>query len=442
VYGEFHLKKGSILVAALLALPIVAVGQQSAAPPPATPPAQATTAQTSPARISMDDAIRLALQHNHALQALRTTIQQSLAEEITANLRPNPTLGLDAQFLPFQPSEFSSDYINQQAQFDAGVGYLFERGKKRQHRLQAAQDLTALVRSQVSDSERQLTFNVGQQFVDALLAESTLEFAQQDLDSFQKTVEISKERYGVGDLSEGDYLKIKLQLLQFQSDVSAAKLAKLQALAALRQLLGFESVPDDYDVQGTLDYQPVQADMTGLKSLAALNRPDLRAAQQAVVAAESQFALQKANGKWDFTGTFNYTHTAGTNSGAVFYNMPLQFFNRNQGEIQRASYGITQAQQQASETTQQVSTDVIQAYENLRTNDQIVQLYQGGYVDEARQSRDISEYAYHKGAASLLDYLDAERTYRANQLAYRLALANYMLALEQVRQAVGTRNLP
>jgi cobalt-zinc-cadmium efflux system outer membrane protein len=438
VYEEFYLKKGTILAVALLALPMMAVGQQSAA----TPPAQAASTQPSPARISLDDAIRLALQHNHALQALRTTIQQSLAEEITANLRPNPTLGLDAQFLPLQPSQITSDYINQQAQFDAGVGYLFERGRKRQHRLQAAQDVTALVRSQVSDSERQLTFNVGQQFVDTLLAESTLEFAQQDLDSFQKTVEISKERYRVGDLSEGDYLKIKLQLLQFQSDVSAAKLAKLQALAALRQLLGFESVPDDYDVQGTLDYQPVHADMTGLKSLAALNRPDLRAAQQAVVAAESQLALQKANGKLDFNGTFNYTHTAGTNSGAFFYNMPLQFFNRNQGEIQRASYGITQAQQQASETTQQVSTDVVQAYENLRTNDQIVQLYQGGYVDEAKQSRDISEYAYQKGAASLLDYLDAERTYRANQLAYRQALANYMLALEQVRQAVATRNLP
>jgi cobalt-zinc-cadmium efflux system outer membrane protein len=442
-HEEFHLKKGTILVAALLALPMMVAGQQSAAPLPATPPAQAATAQTSATRISMDDAIRLAVQHNHALQALRTTIQQSLAEEITANLRPNPALGLDAQFLPiFQPNEFSSDYINQQAQFDAGVGYLFERGKKRQHRLQAAQDLTAVVRSQVSDSERQLTFSVGQQFVDVLLAESTLEFAQANLDSFQKTVDVSKERYRVGDLSEGDFLKIKLQLLQFQSDLSAAKLAKLQSLAALRQLLGFESVPDDYDVQGTLDYQPVHADMTGMKSLAALNRPDLRAAQQAVVAAESQLALQKANGKMDVTGTFNYTHTAGVNTGAFFYNMPLPIFNRNQGEIQRASYGITQAQQQASETTQQVSTDVVQAYENLRTNDQIVQLYQGGYVDEAKESRDISEYAYRKGAASLLDYLDAERTYRANQLAYRQALANYMLSLEQVRQAVGTRNLP
>jgi cobalt-zinc-cadmium efflux system outer membrane protein len=425
-----------LILALLLSAPF-AGAQQSPAPAPQTPPASAST------RISLDDAIRLSLLHNHALQAMRTTIQQSLAEEITANLRPNPTLGLDAQFIPiFQPNKLDADYLDQSAQFDAGIGYLFERGKKRQHRLQAAKDQTSVVRSLVTDNERQLVFNVSQQFVDVLLAESTLEFAQQDLDSFQKTVDISKERFRAGDMSEGDFLKIKLQLLQFQSDVSAAKLAKLQSLAALRQLLGFETVPDDYDVQGTLDYQPVHADLNGLKNVAALNRPDLRAAQQSVTAAESQYALQKANGKMDITGTFNYSHTAGASSGSFFYSMPLPIFNRNQGEIARAQYAITQAREQASETTQQVSTDVSTAFANLQTNDQIIQLYQGGYVDQAKQSRDISEYAYRKGAASLLDYLDSERTYRANQLAYRQALASYMLALEQMRQATGTRNLP
>ena len=431
------------MAAAALGFAALANGQANPTGTSTAPQTSANSPAPTPAQITLDDAIRMALLHNHALQAMRTTIQQSQAEEVTANLRPNPTLGLDAQFLPiFQPNQFSSDYIDQSAQFDAGVGYLFERGKKRQHRLQAARDQTAVVRSQVSDNERQLVFNVGQQFVDVLLAESTLEFAQKDLDSFQKTVDISNERFRVGDMSEGDFLKIKLQLLQFQTDVSAAKLAKVQALAALRQFLGFESVPDDYDVQGTLDYQPVHGDVNGLKTLAAINRPDLRAAQQGVTAAESQLALQKANGKMDVTGTFNYTHTAGVNTGAFYYSMPLPIFDRNQGEIQRAGYAVTQAQQQASETTQQVSTDVVEAYENLRTNDEIIQLYQGGYVDQAKQSRDISEYAYRKGAASLLDYLDSERTYRANQLAYRQALANYMLALEQMREAVGTRNLP
>jgi cobalt-zinc-cadmium efflux system outer membrane protein len=436
------LKRESLLALGITLLPLFAAGQQGAPVAPASP-AQAISAAGAPSQITLDDAIRLALLHNHALQAMRSTIQQSIAEEVTANLRPNPALGLDAQFLPiFQPDQFSSEYIDQQAQFDAGISYLFERGKKRQHRLQAARDQTAVVKSQVSDSERQLVFNVGQQFVDVLLAESTLNFAQQDLDSFQKTVAIGNERFRVGDMSEGDFLKIKLQLLQFQSDVSAAKLAKIQALAALRQLLGYESVPDDYDVQGTLDYQPVHGDVAGLKALAAINRPDLRAAQQGVTAAESQVALQKANGKMDITGTFNYTHTASTNTGAFYYNMPLPIFNRNQGEIQRAQYAVTQAQELASETAQQVSTDVISAYANLQSNDEIIRLFQGGYVDYAKQSRDISEYAYQKGAASLLDYLDSERTYRANQLAYRQALASYMLAVEQMRQAVGTRNLP
>lgn len=435
--------KRFILFAALLASPVLVRGQQSGIPQTPQAATQATNTQRPSLRVTLDEAIRMALQHNHALQALRSTIQQSEAEEITANLRPNPVLGVDTQYLPiFQPDKFSGDYLNEQAEFDAGIGYLFERGKKRQHRLQAARDVTTVTRSQVADGERQLTYNVGQQFVDVLLAQSTIDLAVQDLDSFQKTVNISEERYRVGDMSEGDFLKIKLQLLQFQTDLSAAKLAKIQALAALRQLLGFESVPDDYDVQGDLEYQPVHADINALKSMAALNRPDLRAAQQGVTAAESQLALQKAEGKMDVTGTFNYTHTSGTSSAALYYSMPLPIFNRNQGEIARANYAVTQAREQASETAQQVSTDVIQAYENLHTNDQIVQLYQGGYVDAAKQSRDISDYAYRKGAASLLDFLDAERTFRANQLAYRQALANYMLGLEQLRQAVGTRNLP
>ena len=99
-------------------------------------------------------------------------ILQNQAQEITANLRPNPVLSFDSQFLPiFSPSEFSGDNLDQVQQFDIGVGYLFERGHKRQRRLQAARDATAVTTAQVSDDERALTFNVAQQFVAVLLAE-------------------------------------------------------------------------------------------------------------------------------------------------------------------------------------------------------------------------------------------------------------------------------
>jgi outer membrane protein, heavy metal efflux system len=435
--------KGIALATLLLVLPAILAAQQNPASPAAVSPPRADTSQPPGTRISLDDAIRLALQHNHALLAARSTILQFQSMETTANLRPNPVLSLDAQFLPFfNPSQFSADYINNTAQFDAGIGYTFERGKKRQHRLQAARDQTAVTRSTVADNERQLIFNVSQQFVGVLLAQSTLEFAEKDLESFQKTVDISQARRQAGDMSEGDLLKIKLQLLQFQTDVSAAKLAKVQAIAALRQLVGFESVPDQFDIEGDLDYQPVHSGLDDLKALALRTRPDLQAAEQGVIAARSQESLAEANGKRDVGASVDYSHVSASSGASFFFNIQLPIFDRNQGEIARTRFAITQSQELANEASEQVLSDVVDAYAALRTNDQIIQLYRGGYVDQAQQSRDISEYAYKRGAASLLDFLDAERTYRANQLAYRQALASYMTALEQMRQAVGTRTLP
>ncbi|HTU33065.1 MAG TPA: TolC family protein [Candidatus Acidoferrum sp.] len=405
-------------------------------------PRPATAQTQGPVSITLDQAIQMALQHNHTLQAARTTIQQSQAEEITANLRPNPVLLADTQYLPFfQPSEFSTSYIDNSAEFDIGISYLFERGKKRQHRLQAARDVTAQTRSTVADNERTLTNQVASQFINVQLAESTLQLAQQDLASFQNTVNIGETRYKAGDISEDDYLKIKLQLLQFQTDVSQAQLAKAQGLSDLRNLLGYESVPADYDVTGAFAYQPMNVGLEDLQAKALKLRPDLRAAQQGVTAANSAYLLQKAIGKKDITAQMNYSHASGVNSAAIYGSIELPIFDRNQGEIARAHYAITQAQEQEEATDNQALTDVRDAYENLQSQDQIMKLFNTGYLQEAKEDRDISEYAYHRGAASLLDFLDAERSYRATELEYRQTLAGYLLALEQLREAVGTRSL-
>lgn len=429
-----------LLTAALL--PAFAGAQSPPAQTAPAPPPQTLAQKPGGVILSLDDAIRLALEHNHSLLASRTTIQQSQAEEVTANLRPDPVLMTDVQFLPvFQPDQFSSTYMDNTAQFDLGVSYLFERGKRRQHRLQAAKDTTAVTRSQVADSERALTFNVASQYINVELAESTLALAQQDLKSFQDTVDIANARYKAGDISEDDLLKIKLQLLQFQSDVSAAQLARVQGLSDLRQLLGYESVASDYDVASTFDYQPIAGNLDDFEAKALQNRPDLRASQQGVTSANSQYQLQKSIGKRDVTGQVNYTHLEYSEL-SLFGQMQLPIFDRNQGEIARASYVVTQAQEQEKFTQGQVLTDVHDAFENLHSNDTIVGLYRSGYLDEAQQSRDISQYAYQRGAASLLDFLDAERSYRSVQLGYRQALASYLIAVEQLRQAVGTRSLP
>jgi cobalt-zinc-cadmium efflux system outer membrane protein len=410
-----------------------------------TPMARAQAALTpqGPVKITLDDAIQLALKHNHNLLAAQTTIQQDEALETQANLRPNPSIFADWEYLPlFTPSSWSGSYLENQTEADFGLSYLFERGRKRQHRLQAAKDVTAQARSLVADNERTLTFNVASQFFNVQLAESTLELATKDVESFRKTVDISEFQWKAGGMSEGDFLMIKLQLLQYESDYQQAILAKDQGLDDLRNMLGYDSVPADYDVAGPFDYEPVSAKLEDLQMKALQSRPDLRAAQQGVTASTSQWELQKADGKVDVTGQANYSHVNSINTATVYVSVPLPIFNRNQGNIAQARYAITQTQEQERATSDQVMTDVHDAYAGLKENDSIVLLYVSGYLDAAVKDRDIEQFAYQHGGASLLDWLNAERNYRATELAYRQALASYLTALEQLREAVGTRTLP
>src|SRR5580704_12870080 len=409
-------------------------------------------AASGPVRVTLDEAIQMALQHNHSIIAARTAIEQSQDMEVTANLRPNPTLFTDWEYLPLgspakqNPDVYNGvalhDYLNNNTEGDIGLSYLIERGHKRQARYQAAKDVTAQTRSLVADNERGLTYQVSTLFVNVQLAESTIDLAQQDLKSFQQTVDISESQFKAGGISENDYLMIELQLLQFETDLEQAQLARAQGLSDLRQLLGYESVSADYDVVDAFDYVLVKANLDDLKMQALQNRPDLRAAVQGVTAANSSFLLAKADGAPDLTVQGNYTRNGGLNDMSFFASIPLTIFNRNQGEIARTKSVITQMQEQQAFTNGQVLTDVNDAYEGLKSNDKVVLLYRDKYRDIAKKSRDIADYAYHRGGLALLDFLDAERSYRAAELGYRQTLASYLLALEQLREAVGVRNLP
>jgi outer membrane protein, heavy metal efflux system len=260
--------------------------------------------------------------------------------------------------------------------------------------------------------------------------------------SFQDTVNISESQFKSGGMSENDFLKVKLQLLQFQQDVEQAGLARVQALADLRQQLGYESVPAEYDVAGEFDYRPVSVKLEELQTKALLNRPDLRAATLGITAANSQYQLAKANGKQDVSFSTNYSHVNALSAVTFSVSMPLPIFDRNQGNIAQTRSAITQAREQQLAAKGQVMDDVKDAYEGLMESDRIAQYFRTGYLEAAQRSRDISEYSFRRGATALLDFLDAERTYRATQLAYRQTVAAYLTALEQLREAVGTRSLP
>lgn len=402
-------------------------------------------APATPVKITIEDAIRLASQYNHSLLAARTTIAQNQANEVTANLRPNPTLFTDWEYLPLpgvHPDAGLAGYLHDSTEGDVGISYLFERGQKRQNRLKAAKDTTAVTRSTVVDNERTLAFQVGQLFYNVQLAESTLDLANQDLKTFQETVNISEFQYKSGGMSQNDFLQVKLQLAQFQTSVEQATLSRAQALSDLRVQLGEESVPAVYDVTGPFEYQPLTVKIEDLQAKALANRPDLRAAQLGINAAQSQYGLAKANGKQDVTVSTNYSHVNAISALTWSVSIPLPIFDRNQGNIAQTRIAITQAREQQLQVQGQVLADVRDAYLGVESNGKVVQIYRSGVLDDAKQSRDISEYAFRRGATPLLNFLQAQRSYDAIELSYRQALAAYLTAIEQLRQAVGTRSLP
>lgn len=395
------------------------------------------------ARVTMIDAVKLTLEHNQTLRAQRLTIEESKADEVTAGLKPNPSLSFGVDGLtPFSPRQVTWDFLRSTASYSSGLSYTFERGGKRDKRISVAQLTTDVTAKNVLDLERQLIFQAEQGFVNALLATSTLGLARDDLKNFSSVVDVNRARVASGDLAEGDFYKIQLQELQIEQDVSAAEISLIQAKAQLRQLMGFDTVPDDFDVEGVLASAKITLNLPDLERQALENRADLQAAQSAVRLAQETAALERGIRARDVSGNLGYTRTGPDNVVGAGVAFDLPFHDRNQGNIARSDIAIRQATETEAAVRASVLTDVTTARASVATNQKILALYESGYLEKAKQSLDITTYVYQHGAGTLLDLLDAERTYRATQLAYRQALADYMTSIRQLNFAVGKQVIP
>ncbi|HEY2435450.1 MAG TPA: TolC family protein [Vicinamibacterales bacterium] len=405
----------------------------------------AAAAQVGPPvpQLSMDDAVRIALARNRAMMAQRLSVDASRADEITAALKPNINFSFGvAGFTPFTPSTLTFDFLHNGASYDVSAAYLFERGGKRDNRLAVAQATTEQTGQNMRDAERQLRFQTEQAFIGLLFAKSTLDLAQQNLKSFSDVVDVNRQRVTAGDLAEGEFYKISLQKLQFEQDESAAEVALEQARANLRQLVGFDTVSETVEPIGDLAYTSHAVDLEAIKQLAVIARTDLQAAQSGVDLARKSLTLEKSNKARDITGGLDYTHTGPQNVLGVSASLDLPIHDRNQGNIAKAEVQVLQATDTELATRYQVLTDVVNAYYGLRSSEKVVKLYESGYLDQAKQSLDISRYVFQRGAGNLLDLLDAERTYRDTQLGYRQALSNYMTSVAQINFAVGRQVIP
>ena len=378
---------------------------------------------------------------NPTLQAGRIGIDESHAQEKTAYLRPNPDLTASVDQIdpfstnPYRPLGVALPFV--------GVSYMHEREHKRELRLESAKKGTVVAESQLADQERTLLFNLRSSFVQTLQAKAVLALAQENLAYYDQSLKVSRDRKQAGDIAQVDLDRLELQRVQYESDVQTATVNLRTAKIQLLTLLNDRTPVDRFDVTGPYEYAEKITPLDDLRQTAVDTRPDLRAAMQSIDKAKTDHLLAVANGSTDPTFTVDAARNPPISAYFGFgVNIPLRFFDRNQGEKARTELDIRRNERLRAATEAQVFSDVDSAYATLMSNLTLLRSYKAHYLDQAVRVRETISFAYQHGGASLLDFLQAQQDYRTIQLNYLNLIGSYLSAASQVNLAVGREVIP
>ena len=376
------------------------------------------------------------------MKAAQLNIDESRAAEITAYLRPNPDFTISAD--GFQISRNMGVWRPFSGVVETpGISYLHEREHKRELRRDQAKESTAIAESTYLDQERSLVFNLKSAFVQTLQAKAVLENAKENLEYWDRELEVNRTRFRAGDMAQVDLDRLELQRVQFESDFETALVNLRTAKIQLLMLINDRTAIERFDVTGPFDFVEELRPLEEFRKIALDARPDLKAAVQNIDLAKITYQLAVSNGSTDPTFSIWYSNNPSfsnsfaneTVGGSV--SIPLRIFDRNQGqkELTKIDIGRNERLRDANEAL--VFSDVDSAYWTLIQNVNLLKPYKTRYLKLATDTRDRVSFAYQNGGSSLLDYLDAEKAYRDTRLAYLNLIGSYLTAAAQMDMAAG-----
>lgn len=391
-------------------------------------------------RMTVEQAVSEAVERNVGLLAERANIAVAEAKIITARLRPNPVLTLSGNHLDALGSGFNSENAGGPSEFTAHTDFTLERGGKRVARTEVAQAARSVVELQFMNVVRGARLEIQSAFVDVLLAKRTLALAKENLDTLNQIAEVNTARLKAGDLAEVELIRSRLAALQYRNAVRQAEGRVRSSLAKLQMAIGRPAPSATFDIEGELMRAAKVPALEQLQQWAAELRPDVRALERDVERAAAEVKSQLAQGKVDYVVGTEYTRqflNAQSNSLGFTFNVPLPFFNRNQGEIERARQEQGQARLRTKAARNTVAGEVAMAHEQFTAARDLLAGVEGGMLEQARDVRSITEFSYRRGDATLLELLDAQRAYNETMQAHSEALAEYTRSLYLLESITG-----
>jgi cobalt-zinc-cadmium efflux system outer membrane protein len=386
---------------------------------------------------------------NPTLQADQLGVDESRATEITAFLRPNPQCGVTFDQIgntvstPDNPTNILSG-----STLTGNCNYLHERQHKRELRRDSAQAGTAVALSSHVNLDRTLVFTLRGAFVQVLAAKAALALARDNLTFYDQVLTISRERLQAGDIAQIDLDRLELQRVQLESAVETADVNVRTAKIQLQMLLDDRTPIDQFDVAGPFDFVEGMPALDAVRRHAVDIRPDLRAALQAVDQADVNHRLAIANGSTDPTFAFDTGFPSISQAWQSYapplrqfvgfsVGVPLRIFDRNQGEKARTEIEIHRTERALDSAQAQVIGDVRSAYATLTSTLNLLRPYKSTYLAQALKIRETVSFLYQHGAASLLDFRNAQNDYRSTYLNYVNLIGTHLNASNQLNLAVG-----
>ena len=395
-----------------------------------------------PSKLSLEEAIRLAIGQNPTLAAAKNEIQAAEGDKIAAGKRLNPAFSLQFEDLPI--STHPGPFFNVQ-EITSRVDYEIERGGRRRLRTEAADQVLEVQKLAYQDQSRLMQLQVERVFYQTILAKSNLDASKSILDQVERTIALNRVRFQQGDISALDLNRIEVEKLKFQDDLFQAELALRNAKSSLLALLNAPDLSRDVDVIGILpvDYQnpepglPPRTPLDELIRMAVKQRPDLAARLQGKRRADTETMLQRATRSPNVTVGGGYKRNLTENSVVFGVTIPLKIFNRNEGEIIRADAEQMRALNMVAVLQKDVQLDVQKAHNAVEINRERVDYIKTQQLKRAEEVSQVTLESYNLGGSTLIDYLDAQRTYRDTLRIFNQALFDERVSLYELSSSIA-----
>jgi len=413
------------------------------------------SSQVQAQTVSLDEVISIFYQRNLDLIAARYNVDQSLADAIVASAIPNPTVS-------FQLGELSGTNLNKGSSATGcnhntnvscgpaeyySFSQLIEVAGKRGLRMESSTFATQAAENDFRDAVRIFTNIVRNSYYQLLQAQKYRELTQEIVDHYQTITAANKLRLNSGDISESDFLRVKMESIRAESDLDNAQSAVTSAQADLAVVLRWPEKSLQFEAQ---EQWPDAKDLTlnlnkeELTNKALQQRPDLLADKLRAEQADKLLDLAQRLKYPDVTVTGGYARDPSNNaldSGFVGLSVPLPVFYQYKGEADKAQVNLNQNKLKAEQTELSIRNDVISSLATWSSADKIVQRYKKELLTDALSVRNSSELAYNKGANSVLDFIEAQRSYKNIMHDYYAAEINRANAYYDLKKSLGTETI-